>query len=582
MSTNKNTIKLYWREVRHHKTSFFAALILVPVSGLLLDTLLPFFLSQAISELTTKQSDKIVESLILGALVGIGGVAANYTGFLTLVHHEAYIRTRIYNATFRSLLNKDQAFFVNEKVGALTSRFIDFVRSHVALQDLFILRTLGFFLSLVVGLGLVAHTSPLLAGVLFLLIISILVEIRIFSKIRRPFRNERKKLVGEIHGEVADSLTNNLLVKTFAHEKSEIEYLEKQTKRLEKIFIKDIGLFTVDGAVRNSIMVVTQIIGIGICTYLVLNDNMNLGIAIFAIAYLQRIAAQIFMLGEIVNGYDEALLQAAPMSDILMQTNVVNDIQNAKPLAISSPTISLNNVSYKYSDSPSAVIENIQLSIPAGQKVGLVGHSGAGKTTIVQLLLRFSDVTKGEITISDHDIKTVTQQSLRENIAYVPQEPMLFHRTLRENIAYGKQDTSDKEIRHAAKQANALEFIDKLPSGLDTLVGERGIKLSGGQRQRIAIARAILKDAPILVLDEATSALDSESEKLIQASLETLMKGRTSIVIAHRLSTIAKLDRIVVLENGSIIEDGTHAELLKQKGTYAKLWNHQSGGFIEE
>lgn len=555
----------------------------MPTSALLLDTLLPFFLSQAVSELTTHRSEQIITSLSFAAIIGVGGVLANFIGFRSLIHHEGHIRTRLYNATFRSLLNKDQAFFVNEKVGALTSRFIDFIRSHVALQDLFILRTLGFFFSLTVGLSLVAHTSPLLAGILFLLIISILVEIRLFTKIRKPYRHERKKLIGEIHGEVADSLTNNLLVKTFAHEKSEIDYLEKQTKRLEKIYIKDIGLFTIDGAIRNFIMVITQIIGIGICTYLVLNDGMNLGIAIFAIAYLQRIAAQIFMLGEIVNGYDEALLQAAPMSDILMHSNVVNDTHDAKPINVSSPTINLNNVSYRYSDSPAVVLENIQLAIPAGQKVGLVGHSGAGKTTIVQLLLRFSDVTSGEITISDQDIKTITQKSLRENIAYVPQEPMLFHRTLRENIAYGKQHASDSEIRHAAKQANALEFIEQLPDGLDTLVGERGVKLSGGQRQRIAIARAILKDAPILVLDEATSALDSESEKLIQASLETLMKGRTSIVIAHRLSTIAKLDRIVVLENGKIIEDGRHAELLKIKnGTYARLWNHQSGGFIDE
>ncbi|MDB5177048.1 MAG: putative transporter ATP-binding protein [Candidatus Saccharibacteria bacterium] len=583
MSTNKNTVKLYWQEVRHHKKSFFTALVFVPTSALLLDTLLPFFLSQAVSELTTHRSEQIITSLSFAAIIGVGGVLANFIGFRSLIHHEGHIRTRLYNATFRSLLNKDQAFFVNEKVGALTSRFIDFIRSHVALQDLFILRTLGFFFSLTVGLSLVAHTSPLLAGILFLLIISILVEIRLFTKIRKPYRHERKKLIGEIHGEVADSLTNNLLVKTFAHEKSEIDYLEKQTKRLEKIYIKDIGLFTIDGAIRNFIMVITQIIGIGICTYLVLNDGMNLGIAIFAIAYLQRIAAQIFMLGEIVNGYDEALLQAAPMSDILMHSNVVNDTHDAKPINVSSPTINLNNVSYRYSDSPAVVLENIQLAIPAGQKVGLVGHSGAGKTTIVQLLLRFSDVTSGEITISDQDIKTITQKSLRENIAYVPQEPMLFHRTLRENIAYGKQHASDSEIRHAAKQANALEFIEQLPDGLDTLVGERGVKLSGGQRQRIAIARAILKDAPILVLDEATSALDSESEKLIQASLETLMKGRTSIVIAHRLSTIAKLDRIVVLENGKIIEDGRHAELLKIKnGTYARLWNHQSGGFIDE
>ncbi len=557
-------------------------MLIVPLSALLLDTLLPYFLAQSVAALTTKDGDTLVQNLVIAGIIGLAGLIANFTGFRTLVHHEAHIRTRLYNATFRNLLNKDQAFFVNEKVGALTSRFIDFVRSHVALQDLFIMRTLSFCLSLIVGLGLVAASSPVLALILLALIVSIMIEIRIFTKIRRPYRMERKTLIGEVHGEVADSLTNNLLVKTFAHEESEIRHLEKQTHRLQKIFTKDIGIFAIDGVVRNAIMVITQVVGIGACAYLVLNGRMELAIAIFAIAYLQRIATQIFMLGEIVNGYDEALLQAAPMSDILQRSNVVSDADAAKPLVITTPTIELNDVSYHYSDSDSLVLDDIRLAIKAGQKVGLVGHSGAGKTTIVQLLLRFSDVTGGAIMISGKDIRDITQKSLRENIAYVPQEPMLFHRTLRENIAYGKPDATDKQIRDAAKKANALEFIEKLPHGFDTHVGERGVKLSGGQRQRIAIARAILKDAPILILDEATSALDSESEKLIQQSLETLMKGRTSIVIAHRLSTIAKLDRIVVLENGTILEDGTHSELLKHGGTYAKLWNHQSGGFIEE
>ena len=192
------------------------------------------------------------------------------------------------------------------------------------------------------------------------------------------------------------------------------------------------------------------------------------------------------------------------------------------------------------------------------------------------------DIQSGEILIDGQDIAKVTQDSLRSRISYVPQDPFLFHRSLRENIAYGRPEASDEEIFEAARKAHAMEFIDKLPSGLDTIVGERGVKLSGGQRQRIAIARAILKDAPILILDEATSALDSESEVYIQKALATLMKNRTSIVIAHRLSTIAKLDRIIVLDNGKIVEDGPHDALLAQNGIYAKLWKHQSGGFIEE
>ena len=204
------------------------------------------------------------------------------------------------------------------------------------------------------------------------------------------------------------------------------------------------------------------------------------------------------------------------------------------------------------------------------------------KTTLTKLLLRFADIESGAITIDGTSIQDATQASLRKAIAYVPQEPLLFHRSLRDNIGYGRPDATEKDIEAAAKKANALEFIKQLPEGFDTLVGERGVKLSGGQRQRIAIARAILKDAPILVLDEATSALDSESEKLIQDALQELMKNRTSIVIAHRLSTIAKLDRIIVLEDGEIKEDGSHDGLIARGGVYAKLWAHQSGGFIEE
>ena len=245
--------------------------------------------------------------------------------------------------------------------------------------------------------------------------------------------------------------------------------------------------------------------------------------------------------------------------------------------------IDFEHLSFAYRDAASGenVFDDLTLHVAAGQRVGLVGKSGSGKTTLTKLLLRLDDVQGGRVLVDGQDVSRCTQQSLRRQVAYVPQEALLFHRSIRENIAYGRPDATDEQIREAARLANATEFIDRLPRGFDTMVGERGVKLSGGQRQRVAIARAILTDAPILVLDEATSALDSESEALVQEALENLMRGRTSIVVAHRLSTVAALDRIVVLADGEIVEDGTHAQLVEAGGEYASLWSRQTGAFLE-
>jgi ATP-binding cassette subfamily B protein len=581
MSTNRSTLRFYWQQVRKTKSLFFTGLIAIPVASLLIDTLLPFFFSMAIGSLTTGDVEGIVRNIIFASIAGVVGVGANLLGFQTLIRNEISVHVRLSNWLFKKLLSKDMRFFVNEKVGALTSRYIDFMRSYVALQDLLIIRTLGFTISIIIGLAIVASQSLLLAGIILLLIIGLLVQVRWSIKKRTPYRHARKKMTGEIHGKVADALTNNLIVKTFAGEAYETQRLKKANEKYRQLYLKDFTFLSAEGSARHFVMTATQIIALSICATLVLNGQLTLAIAIFTITYLQRMASQIFTLGEMLNGYDRALLEAAPMTEILLQPTHVNNSKGAVELQNITPRIELQDVHYKYDDGDKELIKNLNLTIEPGEKIGLVGHSGAGKTTLVHLLLRFSDVTKGAILVDGHDIREVTQESLRRQIAFVPQEPKLFHRSLRDNIAYDIEVTDD-QIEAAIRQANALEFIDQLPDRLNTTVGEHGIKLSGGQRQRVAIARAILKDAPILLLDEATSALDSASEKLIQDALEKLMQGRTSIVIAHRLSTIAKLDRIIVLDKGQIIEQGTHTQLLSQKGVYADLWRHQSGGFIEE
>lgn len=280
---------------------------------------------------------------------------------------------------------------------------------------------------------------------------------------------------------------------------------------------------------------------------------------------------------------NRALGDAAEMTRVLDEPRLVADDPDAPELKVTEGAIDFEQLSFAYRDAAAgeSVFDDLTLHVAAGRRVGLVGKSGSGKTTLTKLLLRLDDVQGGRVLVDGQDVSRCTQQSLRRQVAYVPQEALLFHRSIRENIAYGRPDATDEQIREAARLANALEFIDRLPRGFDTMVGERGVKLSGGQRQRVAIARAILTDAPILVLDEATSALDSESEALVQEALENLMRGRTSIVVAHRLSTVAALDRIVVLADGEIVEDGTHAQLVEAGGEYASLWSRQTGAFLE-
>lgn len=581
-STWRQTIALYWEQIRKNRTSFFVALVATPLSALSIDTFLPYFLSMAIGALVASQSQDIIGFLVFALAAGLIGTLLNIIGYRTLIHHESSVRTNLYDTTFSRLLHKDFSFFVNTKVGALTSRFIDFGRAHIQLQDALIIRTIGFVLTVSVSLIIVGLSVPILAISLGVLTVIILVHIRWSMKRRKPWRLARKEIIAEVHGKTADGLTNNLIVKTFVGEEAEEKIMHQDMLRLHTAYTKDMGMFATDGSFRIGLMVFVQVIGIALCTYLVFQGSLDIAIAIFALTYLQRIGTQIFSLGEVIGAYEQAFLDASPMTEILSTPSAITDADDAQDLVEENPVVSFNNVTYHYPEKSQKVLDDVSLTIPAGQKVGLVGHSGAGKTTLTHLLLRFDDVSGGSIHIGDHDIRTITQASLRENISFVPQEPLLFHRTLRDNIAYGKPGATDKEVKRAAEQANALEFIEQLPEGFDTLVGERGVKLSGGQRQRIAIARALLKDAPLLILDEATSALDSESEKLIQDALSDLMKGRTSIVIAHRLSTIAKLDRIIVLSKGKIAEDGTHQELLKKEGIYANLWKHQSGGFIDE
>lgn len=381
----------------------------------------------------------------------------------------------------------------------------------------------------------------------------------------------------------ADVVSNIATVKAFAQEKAELQEYDKKVAEWRQSNFKELKNVLLITGSFGAMMTIMNVCAFIAAIYATQFHVASIGVVYLVISYTLNVVSQLWSVSGTTRNYIRIVGDAGPMIATLNEDIELKDPIDPKKFIVNKGGIEFSHVSFTHDDDSDTLFNDFNISIRPGERVGLVGSSGSGKTTLTRLLLRFSDIDSGEIRIDGQNIADVTQDDLHNSIAYVAQEPMLFHRSIRENIGYAKPGSSDKEIRSAAKQANALDFLDKLPNGLDTLVGERGVKLSGGQRQRVAIARAILKDAPILVLDEATSALDSETEALIQEALTKLMKERTSIVIAHRLSTISKLDRIIVLENGAIKEQGNHTELLaKKNGTYARLWAHQSGGFIEE
>ncbi|MBA5761402.1 ABC transporter ATP-binding protein [Vibrio sp. 404] len=386
-------------------------------------------------------------------------------------------------------------------------------------------------------------------------------------------------------GRIVDSYTNISTVKLFSHSQRETEYAEEGMQGFLQTVYRQMRLVTgFDVAVEITNYLLVFSIG-ALSIYLWMDNAITIGSIAIAISLALRINGMSMWIMWEVGALFENMGTVVDGMKTLSKPIDIQDKQSAKPLVVTQGSIEFEDVSFHYGDKEKGVISNLNLHIKPGEKVGLVGRSGAGKSTLVNLLLRFHDVEQGKIKIDGQVISDVTQESLRSNIGMVTQDTSLLHRSIRENILYGKPDASEEELLRATAQAHAHEFIETLNdpfgnTGYDAQVGERGVKLSGGQRQRVAISRVLLKDAPLLVLDEATSALDSEVEAAIQESLYELMEGKTVIAIAHRLSTIAAMDRLIVIDQGKIVEQGSHHELLENHGIYAQLWAHQTGGFL--
>jgi ATP-binding cassette subfamily B protein len=489
----------------------------------------------------------------------------------------------LYQMALRDLLSKDIGFFNDRFAGSITKNTVGFGRRFENFFDTIIFEVVSEIIPAIFGLIVLAFITPILSLALIGMMVFGIVIVRIPLMRRMKLVRKREHEHSVLAGHISDVVTNIAAVKAHGLEDQEIATHDTYVTRYAKAAFDSWHYHnTRIDMIISPIYVATNVLGLAIILSLGV-DNATKASLFLAYSYFSTFSRFLWSFNSVYRRLEEAITEAALFMQYKLIKPRVTDKQGAKKLVVTNGLIEFKDVRFSHGGGQIAnLFDELNLRIEPGQKVGLVGHSGAGKSTLVSLIERFVDVDGGHILIDGQSIADVTQESLHRSISYVPQEPLLFHRSLRDNIAYPKPNVSDDEIMDAAVKANAAEFIGQLEHGLDTLVGERGIKLSGGQRQRVAIARAILKDAPILVLDEATSALDSESEKLIQASLGELMKDRTSIVVAHRLSTIAKLDRIIVLDNGLIIEDGTHQELLERNGTYARLWAHQSGGFIEE
>ena len=577
--------KSYLPYLKKYRVSLFAMLFLVIIWNLV-DAYFPLYFLKIANQIELNSNFTFEQIkpmfIILVALMVSRFVLRRLEGFISDDFYSKVgydIRIDIFN----KIIKKKHSFFVNNFAGSLLNKINRYLGTFYNITTtLFekiiplVIRVVGITIAISVIDGFYSRVL-----VVFAIFFSITSYWAVESK--RKLEVEASKAESVVSGDVADSISNQGSVQLFNSYETEIENIKISTAKLRDWNRKNWFSWLRIAAYQSGLSTILHAFVLFYAFQDLENGLITLAALFIIRNFTDDIINKLWDVAGITKSLQQGFGQAHELVEALNFKDKVLDKKDAIDLKQFKKEIVFENVNYEYENNNKQVLNNFNLSISAKQKVGLVGLSGGGKSTIVKLLLRLFDVTAGSIKIDGKDLRDISQGSLREIISFVPQDTSLFHRSIMDNIRYGKPNATDEEVHKAARKAHIHDFVIKLPEGYNTLVGERGVKLSGGERQRIAIARAILKNAPILVLDEATSSLDSETEKNIQEALDELMKGKTVIAIAHRLSTIRKMDRIIVLEDGKIAEDGNHEDLLtNETGTYKKLWDMQAGGFIKE
>ena len=582
--TVRDVILYYFRSIKIHWFSGLLTVLGIAVTAVM-DIIVPIYYKQFFDIISSGGEVAVLSKELIGIIVfilvlnGISWSSFRVNNF-AINWFQSNVMSRLRTTAFEYMLDHSYLFFANNFTGSLTQRINRYARAFERLNDRIVWDIIPLTIK-VIGITIVLwFINHNIAYILFAWAIIFMVSNYLLARWKLKYDIEAAELDSRLTATLSDAITNHQTIQLFTGQKFEAGIFQDVNTWWRKLNTFRWNVDSVVTGFQAGLMFAIEffLFYYGIKYWQL--GLISIGTFVLIQAYYFSMADRLWNVSRVIRDVYEGYADAKEMVEILKLAHDVKDAPGAKAILVPKGEIDWKNVGFAFNMTRS-VLNGISLHIRNGEKIALVGPSGAGKSTFVRLLLRLYDIESGEITIDGQNIAHVTQDSLRHNISLVPQDPVLFHRTLLENIRYGRRDATDLEVMTAAKLAHCDDFIESLPNKYETYVGERGIKLSGGERQRVAIARAILKNAPVLILDEATSSLDSHSEMLIQDALDTLMKGKTTIVIAHRLSTIKKMDRIIVVDNGRIVEEGTHDTLAeKAGGLYAKLWSLQAGGFL--